>query len=59
MMRYIWLVWQKRELEDRTLETNLQGCYNTEERAIKVASNLDRVYKRGQSWVESWEVSDD
>ena len=59
MKRHIWLVWQKRELEDRPLEINLQGCYKTEARAIKVASNLDRVYKRGQSWVESWEVSDD
>ena len=59
MMRYIWLVWQKRELEDRTLETNLQGCYKTEERAIKVASNLNRIYGQGENWVESWELSDD
>ena len=58
-MRYIWLVWQEYDLEDRTLETSLQGCYNSEARAIKVSSNLNRVYKRGKSWVESWELSDD
>ena len=67
MMRHIWLVWQTTKAwqryyydwEDRTLEKNLQGCYNTEERAIKVASNLNRIYDRGESWVESWELSDD
>ena len=58
-MRYIWLVWHKYELEDRILETNLQGCYNTEARAIKVVSNLNRIYDRSQNWVESWELSDD
>jgi len=68
MKRHIWLVWQTAAVpqryyqyawEELTLEKDLQGCYNTEECAIKVASNLNRIYGPNESWVESWELSDD